>query len=218
MPLHLDLHHEIAQQERERKRDPLKLGMLFLAFVAICCVAYLVVNLNHLRVLRRELSMARTQWGKLEDQEKKAKAREQELAQARALADTLQSNIDTRFFWAPFLELFGQAVPSNVQIARLSANISDDDKLFINLEGIAAGDQPRRVAEEFRLGLEKKFMERFADADASFRSLEESSALVKLDDRELEVVQFAITVQVDTTQSNMGQLPDQRLTTLAENF
>jgi len=220
MALHLDLHHEILQQERERQRDPLKLGIFFLAFVAVCCLGFYLMHYNRVRVLRGELARIRAEWTTLEAEQKQAEVKEAELLEARSLADTLQASINSRFFWAPFLELLGEVVPINVQVSRMSASVVEKaNRLTVNLDGLAAGDAPRQVAETFRLGLESKLCERFTAADASFRSLDDSSATAELGGRELEIVQFSITVDVDVDKvenANGAKLPDRRLTAVSE--
>ncbi len=211
MALHLNLYHEITQQKVSRRRDPLKLGVYGLVLIGVCLAGYYFFGLNSLRLTRGELTRLSADWEELSEKQKVAKEREKELIEKRRVVESLRGNIDTRFLWAPFLQDFGECVPQNIQITRMVGDVTSDNQLTVNIDGISAGIQPRSEAESFRVTLEKVFGERYSRADSAFRSLEDGTQQVKLDGKELEVANFSIRLAVDATGGRIA-VPDQRLT------
>jgi hypothetical protein len=216
MALHLNLHHEIAKQQIERRRDPLKLGMYGLVVLVVCLVGLYVVRMGQVRLARAELKQTLTEWDVLKAQEVVAAERERQLNEIRTIAENLRSSMNSRFFWAPLLQELGNVVPRNVQLNRLTAVVTLEHRLTINLEGVAAGQEPRKEAEGLRVALEKKLEERYAMADATFRSLEDGSEIVTLDGQELGVALFSFRVDVDASGAPLAGMPEQHLTLAAD--
>ena len=212
MALHLNLYHEITQQRVERRRDPLKLGVYGLILIGVCLAGYYLFRLNSVRVVRGELKELKASWAQLSKQEKAASEREKELNEKRRVVESLKKSIDTRFLWASFLQEFGKCVPRNVQITRLTADVTADSQLTVNIDGVAAGLQPRTEAESFRVTLVKGFGERYPQAESAFRALEDDTQTVRLEGRELEMANFSIRLAVDATGGPITNVPDPLLT------
>jgi hypothetical protein len=216
MALHLNLYHEIAQERVERRRDPLKLGVYGLILIGVCLAGYYLFRLNSVRLVRGDLKLLKADWEELSKREKVAMEREKELIAKREVVENLKTSIDTRFLWASFLQKFGECVPRNIQITRMTADVTPDKQLTVNIEGVAAGLQPRTEAENFRVTLAKVFGERYPQADSTFRSLEDAAEPVRLDGRELEVANFSIRVAVDATGGPINGVPDKRLSVVGD--
>ena len=212
MALHLNLYHEITQQKTNRRRDPLKLGVYGLVLIGICLAGYYFFRLNSVRLAKSDLSRLKANWGEISVKQKLASEREKELVDQRRVVESLRNNIETRLFWAPFLQDFGECVPQNVQITNLAADVTAENQLVVNIEGIAAGIQPRSEAESFRVKLAKVFGERYVRAESTFRSLEDGTEHVQLEGKDLGVASFSIRMAIDATEGRMTEVPDQRLT------
>ena len=70
----------------------------------------------------------------------------------------LANRAERRMLWGTALETLANAVPREVQISSLSGGLAPGrDTVEILLDGVAAGSEPRTVAEDFRLALRTKF-------------------------------------------------------------
>ena len=98
-----DLHEEIAEQ-RQRKRDPLKLTM----YVGIGIAALFILNYlwTGYRVLglKSRLTAVQHDWEKVEPKVTAAQKRADELNGIINTTRALDGLIDGRFYWAPLLE------------------------------------------------------------------------------------------------------------------
>ena len=107
----------------------------------------------------------------------------------------LGKRIEERFYWAPVLEDLSLVVPASVQITKLAGDISGEGlrKVQISMEGIAAGEEPRAAAEEFRNALNER-MKKFKNASATFKTLDEATDTVTLDGKALRTAMFNISL------------------------
>jgi hypothetical protein len=106
--------------------------------------------------------------------------------------------IEGRFYWAPVLQQITQLVPREVQIVKMVGDVQGErvKKASVTLDGISAGSDPRRVAEELRTSIAEEFAKTYKNVSSTFRSLEDGTELVKLDGKMAPTATFAINVQL----------------------
>jgi Tfp pilus assembly protein PilN len=205
MALHLNLYHETARARQAKRRDPLKLSLYALAAIGAALAGYYFLQLSAMSDLSRELARKKAEYDAIEPEAKKAREREEELASTIKLSSTLVSRIEERFYWAPVLEQIVKVVPRQVQITRLSGDVQGDDlkRCTLTLDGISAGTDPRKVAEDLRTAIADEFAKNYKDVSSTFRSLEDGKEMVKLDGQEQPTATFAINVQLSS-----GEAPE----------
>lgn len=207
MALHLNLYHEVHMAARLKRRDPLKISIYGLSAIAALCACYYFVELMKMYGINDELARVKSEFDKIEPAAKAAKKREDELeAQVRA-SDQLVKRIEGRFYWAPLLAQFAQVVPREVQITRMGADITGDSlrKCSITVDGLAAGADPRRVAEDLRTALAEKFSPTYKNVTSVFKTLEDGAELVLLDGKQVATATFSINVQLFTGEEKAVQ-------------
>ncbi len=176
MALHLNLLHEIESARRARQRDPLKLGLYALGFVVLCFLGYYALRLSTTNGVVRKKNTLEQEWNNLNPQQTAAIARAEELRAQIALSANAVKFIESRFYWAPLLERLGHLVPPAVQISRIAGDISGRDSCTLSLEGLAAGREPRTVAESLRTTLANDLLGGEGSVDSTFVSLEDGSS------------------------------------------
>ena len=198
MPLTINLLHEEQFLLKQRKRDPLKLGLYALAGVAALFVMYYGWCLLSSRVLDGQLQAREAEWAKEEPKAKAAEAQEKDLTAQIAAADLVGKRIDNRFYWAPLLETLLKSVPPNVQIVSLNGtNEPRNDKATVTLEGIVAADVPRLAADKFRTALNDSIGKRFQGVDTSFRGLDDTATPVNLNGKPSPTAHFTIEIKLN---------------------
>ncbi|PYJ87327.1 MAG: hypothetical protein DME70_06620, partial [Verrucomicrobia bacterium] len=65
MALHLNLLHEEILQQRQRQRDPLKIGMMVLGALGALMLLYYLWNAYKVLEIRNRLSQAQHDWAKV---------------------------------------------------------------------------------------------------------------------------------------------------------
>jgi hypothetical protein len=200
MALHLNLYHETARMRQAQRRDPLKLSLFALAAIAAGFAGYYTMQLNAMSNLSAELARKRAEYDAVEPQAKAAREREEELSSIIKLSDTLVRRIEDRFYWAPVLEQIVKVVPREVQITRFSGDLQGEDikKCTLTLDGVSAGVDPRKVAEDLRTAIADEFAKNYKDVSSTFRSLEDGKDTVKLNGQEQPTATFAINVQLSS--------------------
>ena len=201
MALHLNLYHEVQTQNLQRKRDPLRLGMLALLVVAIGFVGYYFYRLQGGSSLTNQAARLQTEWLALGPKQKKAEDREKELQIALKQRDALVKRMEDRCLWGPILDLVSQGVPQGVQLKGMDANKTvTPDKIRVVtfvVSGIAGGEEPRRAAEDFRVDFSRKLGERFKTVNSvpkdGFRSLEDKDETVVLGGQSYSTAAFVVS-------------------------
>ncbi len=198
MALHLNLYHEVQKARQLQRRDPLKLSMYGLGGIAALFASYYIFELSRMHGLTGELNKVQAEYDALEPKAKAAKKREEEINLEIRKSDLMAKRIEQRFYWAPMLEQISQAVPREVQITRLVGDLTGDSlrKCSLTLDGISAGGDPRKVAEDLRTAIAEKLGPKYKTVNSSFKSLEDGTEMVLLDGRQMATASFAINVQL----------------------
>src|SRR5438105_7448226 len=210
MPLQLNLLHEEILQERQRKRDPLKISMYVGAGLAgLLALNYLWSAYRTLSI-KAHLSSVERDWAKVEPQVTAAQKRAEQLNGIISTTRTLDQFIDNRFFWAPMLEKISRCVTPNLQITSLDGAIEEGKAITISLEGTAAGREPRAVAEDFRQMLLEQLGKEQPGVKVEFRALEDLDTLVNVGGNNAAAAHFIISVNLSTGAKTPPTGPDER--------
>src|SRR5207302_7721039 len=98
MALHLNLLHEEILEQRQRQRDPLKIGMLVLSSCGALLFLYYAWNAYQILEIKARLSAVDSEWKKLEPKVTQAQKRSTELTNMINTTRVLDDYIDNRFF------------------------------------------------------------------------------------------------------------------------
>ena len=209
MALHLNLYHETITAKAIKRRDPLKLSMYGLAAVIAGFASYYVIELVKLHTISTQLASVKGEFSRLEPLAKTAKKREEELNAQMKSGDLLVKKVESRFYWAPMLEQIMQVVPREVQVTRLAGDIAGEGvrHCTISLDGLSAGADARKVAEDLRTALAEKFTVSYKNVSSKFRSLEDGTEMVMLDGKQVPTAMFAISVDLYAGENSAAAQP-----------
>ena len=181
MALQLNLLHEEITEERQRKRDPLKLGVIALCSFGALLFIYYGWNAYQTIQIKSHLNAAQAEWQRVEPKVTAAQQRAAELHQIIDSTKVLDSLIEGRFYWAPFLATISHSVAPNVQITTLDGALTEaDHTVAVSLEGIAAAREPRAAAEDLRQLLIEQLEKDYRSVKVTFKNLEDLDTLVTL--------------------------------------
>src|ERR1700694_4499844 len=99
MALHLNLLHEEILEQRQRQRDPLKIGMMILIGLGALLFLYYTWNAYQTLAIKARLSTVEREWAKVEPTITAAEKRSNELNSIIKTTAVLNDYIDHRFFW-----------------------------------------------------------------------------------------------------------------------
>ena len=195
MALHLNLLHEEIQEHRQRQRDPLKIGMMVLGALGALMFLYYMWNAYQTLGIRNQLNAVQHDWSKVEPKVTAAQKRTAELNSIISTTKVLDTMIDSRFFWAPFLEKLSRCVALNAQITSVDGTVLDDNKgVNVMIEGLAAGREPRAAAEELRQLLLEQLGQSYRDVKVEFKTLEDLDTLAKIGGANMAMARFALNL------------------------
>lgn len=198
MALQLNLLHEEITQERQRKRDPLKLGVMALCFFGAILFVYYAWNAYQTLQIKSQLNAAQAEWQRVEPKVTAAQARATELHQIIDSTKVLDALIDGRFYWAPLLATISHCVAPNVQITALEGSITPaDNSVSVALEGVAAAREPRAAAEDLRQLLIEQLEKNYSNVKVTFKNLEDLDTLVNLSNVPTASARFVLGVTFD---------------------
>lgn len=201
MPLQINLLHEAISAERERKRDPLKLGLIGLGAFGALLFLYYGWNAYQTLEIKNQLDVASSEWQKVEPKVTAAQKRATELGQIIDSTKVLDGLIDQRFYWAPFLAQISHCVSPNIQVTSLDSSIVEaDHSISATLEGLAAAHEPRAAAEDFRKSLLAEFEKNYSGVKVTFRNLEDLDTLVSLNGAPNPSSRFVISIAFNPAQ------------------
>ena len=200
MPLKINLYHEVLRARHEEQYDPLRLSMMGLIAIVVCLAGYYAFALAGKSSVVGALQQKQKEFEMLQPKVKAAQAEEERLSKELAVADNVKSRIEDRFYWGPIFEQIVNLTPLNIQITRCSGDIAAEmpRRCQILIEGLAAGEQPRRIAEELRVRLVERLGSTHKSVNASFRNLEDGAEKVTIDGAKSETVVFTIAVTFNT--------------------
>jgi Tfp pilus assembly protein PilN len=200
MALKLNLYHEIVKLRAQRRRDPLKISLIILSFVIVGFAAMYFWEFGKLKVMTRELVKKKAEFDAIEPQAKQAREKDKALQQKMDVTDRLVKRIEGRFYWAPLLEQVVPLVPQEVQITKLQGDVQGETlkKCQLTIDGVSAGSDPRKVAEELRQSIAESLGKRYKNVVASFRQLEDGTEQVHLNGQNWPTATFAINVQLQS--------------------
>jgi hypothetical protein len=194
MALHLNLLHEEIQEQRQRQRDPLKIGMMVLGGLGAIMFLYYMWNAYQTLGIRRRLNVVQESWSKVEPKVTAAQKRSAELNGIIGTTKVLDGMIDSRFYWAPFLEKLSRCVALNAQLTSVDGSVLDDNRgVTVLIEGLAAGREPRAAAEELRQLLLEQLGQSYFEVKVEFKTLEDLDTLVKIGGTNMAMARFALS-------------------------
>ena len=198
MALQLNLFHEEITEERQRKRDPLKLGVIALCFFGAILFVYYGWNAYRTIQIKSHLNAAQTEWKRVEPKVIAAQERATELRQIIDSTKVLDGLIDGRFYWAPFLAIISHCVAPNVQLTILDGGIDTDHSVGVTLEGVAAAREPRAAAEDLRQLLIEQLDKNYGNAKVTFKNLEDLDTLVNLSGVPTASARFVLSITLNS--------------------
>jgi hypothetical protein len=197
MALQLNLLHEEILEQRQRQRDPLKIGMLVLAGCGAILFLYYAWNAYRTIEIKTRLSRITAEWKKIEPQVTQAQKRAADLTNIINTTRVLDDYIDERFFWAPLLEKLSRCVPPNAQITSLEGQVLDDERgggISLTIDGVAAAREPRSAAEDLRQILLEQLGKTYHDVKAEFKTLEDVETVVNIDGSNVPESRYILVV------------------------
>jgi hypothetical protein len=194
MALHLNLLHEEFQELRQRQRDPLKIGMMVLGALGTLMFLYYMWNAYQTLGIRNRLNAVQSDWSKVEPKVTSAQKRSAELNSIIGTTKVLDGMIESRFYWAPFLEKLSRCVALNAQVTSVDGTVLEDSRgVNIMIEGLAAGREPRAAAEELRQLLLEQLGQSYHDVKVEFKTLEDLDTLVKIGGANMAMARFSVS-------------------------
>jgi Tfp pilus assembly protein PilN len=197
MALHLNLLHEEISEQRQRQRDPLKIGMLVLCSLGAILFLYYAWNAYQTLNIKAKLSGIDAEWKKLEPKVTAAQKRSAELTSLINTTRVLDDYIDNRFFWGPFLEKLARCVPPNAQLTNMEANIGDEERggvVTVTLDGVAAAREPRSAAEDLRQMLLEQLGKSYHEVKAEFKTLEDVETVANLNGTNVPMARYLLSI------------------------
>jgi len=200
MALHLNLLHEEFQEQRQRQRDPLKIGMMVLGGLGALMFLYYMWNAYQTLGIRNRLNAVQSDWSKVEPKVTSAQKRSAELNSIIGTTKVLDGMIESRFYWAPFLEKLSRCVAMNAQVTSVDGTVLDDNRgVNVMIEGLAAGREPRAAAEELRQLLLEQLGQSYHDVKVEFKTLEDLDTLVKIGGANMAMARFSVSATFNPT-------------------
>jgi hypothetical protein len=210
MALHLNLLHEEIREQRQRQRDPLKIGMMVLGALGALMLVYYLWNAYKALEIRTRLSQVQHDWAQVEPKVTGAQKRSAELNSIISTTKVLDGMIDSRFFWAPFLEKLSRCVALNAQVTTVDGTVLDDGRISVLIEGLAAGREPRAAAEELRQLLLEQLGQSYSEVKVEFKALEDLDTIVKIGGSNMAMARFGLNVTFSTAAAKPSPTPGPR--------
>jgi hypothetical protein len=195
MALHLNLLHEEILEQRQRQRDPLKIGLLLLVGCGLVLFIYYGWNAYQTIEIKSQLSAKQREWAKQEPGVTAAQKRATDLTTRLDTLRILDSYVDNRFLWAPLMEKIARCVAPNAQLTAFDASVQEDNKgVSATIEGVAAAHEPRSASEDFRQLLLEQLGQSYHDVKVEFKALEDIETTAKVDGAAMPMAHYTIAV------------------------
>lgn len=194
MALHLNLLHEEIFEQRQRQRDPLKLGMYALIVAGTLMFAWYSWNAYQTLQIKSRLSAVERDWQKVEPKVTAAQKRSAELNGIVSTTKVLDAMIDGRFFWAPFLEKVSRCVAPNAQLTSLDGAADETKGVAVSIEGVASGREPRAAAEDLRQMLLEQLGQSYKEVKVEFKTLEDLDSIANVGGMNMPMARFILSI------------------------
>jgi hypothetical protein len=195
MALQLNLLHEEIAEQRQRQRDPLKIGMMLLSALVAILVGYYLFNVYRTLEIKSRLGAVQRDWAKVEPSVTAAQKRGEELTNIIKTTKVLDEYIDNRFFWAPVLQIISRCVAPNTQLSNFDGTVTEDGKaVSLSIDGSAAGREPRAAAEDLRQMLIEQLSHSYSDVKVEFKALEDLDTIVNVGGSNMAMAHFILSV------------------------
>ena len=200
MALHLNLLHEQILEQRQRQRDPLKIGTLVLVGLGALLFLYYGWNAYRTLSIKARLSAVEREWSKIEPKVTAAEKRSNELLSIVKTTAVLDDYIEHRFYWAPFLEKLARCVAPNTQLTSLEGSVLDESKgVSVVVEGVAAGREPRSAAEDLRQMLSEQLGQSYSDVKVEFKALDDLDTIANIGGGSMAMAHYILSVTFQPT-------------------
>jgi hypothetical protein len=208
MALHLNLLHEEISAERQRQRDPLKIGIMLLLVIGSLMVVFYMWKAYQTLAIKNRLSSVQREWAKVEPDVTAAQKRAAELNTIISTTKVLDRMIDERFYWEPLLQTLSRCVAPNAQLTSLDGTVSEDRRsVTLALDGIAAGREPRADAEELRQLLSEQLGQSYSDVKVEFKALEDLDTIVNVAGANMPMARYMIAVTFNLPHAEAAKSP-----------
>jgi hypothetical protein len=197
MALHLNLLHEEISEQRQRQRDPLKIGMMVLGGIGALLFLYYGFNAYRTLAIKSRLATVEREWTKIEPTVTAAQKRVTELDGIIKATRLLDEYIDNRFFWAPVLQKISRCVAPNTQLTNIEGNVLEDKTVSVSLEGVAAAREPRSAAEDLRQMLFEQLGQSYKNVKAEFKLLEDLDTIANVAGANMAMAHYVLTITFD---------------------
>ena len=195
MALHLNLLHEQISEQRQRQRDPLKIGIMVLAGIGALLFLYYGWNAYRTLAIKAQLSAVEREWAKVEPKVTAAEKRSAELIGMVKTTAVLDEYIEHRFFWGPFMEKLARCVAPNIQLTSVEGNVFEEKGVVISIEGVAAAREPRSAAEDLRQMLSEQLSQGgYSDVKVEFKALDDLDTIANVGGQSVAMAHYILSV------------------------
>jgi hypothetical protein len=194
MAIHLNLLHEQIFEQRQRQRDPLKIGTMVLIGIGALLFLYYGWNAYQTLAIKSRLSAVEREWAKVEPKVTAAEKRSAELNGIVKTTAVLTGYIERRFFWGPFLEKVSRCVAPNIQLTNIEGNVTEDKGVSVSIEGVAAAREPRSVAEDLRQMLTEQLGQTYSDVKVEFKALDDLETIANVGGTSVAMAHYILSV------------------------
>ena len=208
MALQLNLLHEQIAEQRQRQRDPLKLGMMAIGAVGALMLLFYMFKAYQTLGVKNRLSSVQHEWAKIEPNVTAAQKQSKELTAIINTTKVLDTMIDNRFYWAPFLQKISRCVAPNAQLMSIDGAASDDNKqVTVTVQGLAAGREPRSAAEELRQLLSEQLADSYRDVKVEFKTLEDLDTIINVAGANMAVARYSLGITFNPSAAKAAPTP-----------
>ena len=195
MALHLNLLHEEILEQRQRQRDPLKIGIMLLIGCGAMLFLYYGWTAYRTLEIKSRLGAVQREWAKSEPKVTAAQKRATELTNMITATRVLDTYMENRFFWAPVLEKISRCVAPNVQLTAIDGQLLDEDKgVSLLVEGVAGAREPRSAAEDLRQMLREQLEKDYREVKVDFKTLEDAETFANVGGVKTPMAHYSIAV------------------------
>jgi hypothetical protein len=195
MALHLNLLHEQILEQRQRQRDPLKIGIMALSGVGALLFLYYGWNAYQTLAIKARLFNVERDWAKVEPTVTAAQNRANELNGMVKTTGVLDDYIEHRFFWGPFLGRVARCVAPNTQLTAIEGSVDPEKGVNVTIEGVAAAREPRSAAEDLRQMLAEQLNQGgYGDVRVEFKALDDLETIVNVGGTSTAMAHYILSI------------------------